>query len=218
MTQAVRTRTTGCNPVTSASNRPLQGSARRQQVIDVAASIFASVGYHGVGTREIAEALGIKAASLYFHLNSKEQALEEVCVHGCEGTLQAVEHARQAARDLESRLRLFFAALKADLDAHADYVAVYFHERRHLPLPARERVAVLSRRFRLELDQMFLDAQEEGELHVALSPRSASLITIGTIRNLSQLYIDGPIKGFDAFLGDAVDALLRSLIAEPPRS
>ena len=45
---------------------------RYREVLDAAAIAFAESGYLGASTRDIAERLGIRAASLYYYLPSKE--------------------------------------------------------------------------------------------------------------------------------------------------
>ena len=52
---------------------------RYREVLDVAAIAFAENGYLGASTRDIAERLGIRAASLYYYLPSKEAALLAIC-------------------------------------------------------------------------------------------------------------------------------------------
>lgn len=47
---------------------------RYREVLDAAAMAFAERGYLGASTRDIAERLGIRAASLYYYLPSKEAA------------------------------------------------------------------------------------------------------------------------------------------------
>ena len=46
--------------------------SRYREVLDAAAIAFAENGYLGASTRDIAERLGIRAASLYYYLPSKE--------------------------------------------------------------------------------------------------------------------------------------------------
>ena len=46
--------------------------------------LFADRGYHGVSVREIAQASGIKASSIYAHLDSKEQLLYDLILLGHE--------------------------------------------------------------------------------------------------------------------------------------
>ena len=55
---------------------------RYREVLDAAAIAFAENGYLGASTRDIAERLGIRAASLYYYLPSKEAALLAICKLG----------------------------------------------------------------------------------------------------------------------------------------
>lgn len=194
-----------------ASEPRAAGSARRQRVIDGAAAIFAQHGYHGMGMRAIAETLGIKAASLYCHVASKEEALEEVCHQGISLPLARLIEACETEISMAARLRSFLYSQIEFYRKHGDYAAVFLQERRHLPPDAGERIEAFSRAFRAALDRLFAEAESRGELHPALTPRSASLITIGTIRTLNQFYIQGPIRGFDAFASDAIETLIRGL-------
>ena len=196
----------------------VSGSIKRQRVIDAAAATFARAGYHGVGTRTIAENLGIKAASLYCHVASKEEALEEVCRQGISLPLAYLREAMAHAGDMPSRLKRFFALQEAYFVRHSDFVTVYHQERRHLPPDARERIEAISREFRRELDAMFAEAALRGELHSSLVPRTASFICIGTIRNIDQLYFDGPIRGFEEVSRHAVESLIRGLSPGPQPS
>lgn len=51
-----------------------------EQIVATAARLFASDGYHQVGMREVADALGIRGASLYHHYRSKEEILYAICL------------------------------------------------------------------------------------------------------------------------------------------
>lgn len=50
----------------------------RAQLLDAAAELFVSQGYAKTSTREIAEAVGIRQASLYYHFSGKDAILAEV--------------------------------------------------------------------------------------------------------------------------------------------
>src|SRR5687768_7651331 len=52
--------------------------SRRQEVLGVAAALFAERGYHGTSMRDIAEALSMRAPSLYKHVKSKDALLDEI--------------------------------------------------------------------------------------------------------------------------------------------
>lgn len=50
------------------------------QIASTAAELFASRGFHEVGMREVADALGIRGPSLYHHYGSKEEILYAICL------------------------------------------------------------------------------------------------------------------------------------------
>jgi AcrR family transcriptional regulator len=70
--------------VPRAAGRPRSGSSRhegasgREEILDAAARLFAQQGYAATSTRQIAEAVGMRQASLYYHFGSKEQVLAEL--------------------------------------------------------------------------------------------------------------------------------------------
>src|SRR5690606_6446151 len=47
----------------------------REQVLEAAALLFTSKGFAATSTREIAEAVGIRQASLYYHFAGKDEIL-----------------------------------------------------------------------------------------------------------------------------------------------
>ena len=54
------------------------GASGRDETLDAAAELFAQRGYAATPTRLIAEAAGMRQASLYYHFPSKEQLLAEL--------------------------------------------------------------------------------------------------------------------------------------------
>jgi AcrR family transcriptional regulator len=55
-------------------------AARREEIVAAAARTFATEGYAAVGMRDVAEAVGIRGASLYHHFASKEEILFAICL------------------------------------------------------------------------------------------------------------------------------------------
>jgi AcrR family transcriptional regulator len=67
------------DPTTAGRPRPdtrrRRGASAREEILDAAAELISERGYAATSTRAIAEAVGIKQASLYYHFASKEQIL-----------------------------------------------------------------------------------------------------------------------------------------------
>lgn len=53
---------------------------RKSEIIQIAAKLFKEKGYSAVTMRDIAKAVGIKAASLYNHINSKQEILKSIII------------------------------------------------------------------------------------------------------------------------------------------
>jgi AcrR family transcriptional regulator len=60
------------------SPKRASGEETRQRILAVAIELFAAHGYAGTSIRDIAEAVGMTKAALYYHFSSKEQVLEAV--------------------------------------------------------------------------------------------------------------------------------------------
>ncbi|WP_164135302.1 helix-turn-helix domain-containing protein, partial [Stenotrophomonas maltophilia] len=62
----------------------------RQQILDVAASLFRARGYTETSLRDIGAQVGMKAGSLYYHFASKEELAAEVLRIGVQRVHEAV--------------------------------------------------------------------------------------------------------------------------------
>jgi AcrR family transcriptional regulator len=58
----------------------LKPETRKDEIIKTAAKLFKHKGYSAVTMRDLAKAMGIKAASLYNHINSKQDILKEIII------------------------------------------------------------------------------------------------------------------------------------------
>ena len=89
-----------------------------ERLLDAAATLFWEKGYASTSTREIAAAVGIQQASLYYHIASKEDLLYQLCVASLEQLRADVESAVDSVADPLSRIR---ALIRAHLRALLTY-------------------------------------------------------------------------------------------------
>lgn len=108
---------------------------RKEQVIRSAAALFREKGYAASSMRDLAQKLGIEAASLYSHIKSKEEILQSLCFDMAaefRKSLAAVESKNVSATE---KLRLgivgHIQVMAKDLVASA----VFMNEHRHLSQP-----------------------------------------------------------------------------------
>ncbi len=58
----------------------MKPETRKEEIVRIAAKLFKEKGYSAVTMRDLAKAMGIKAASLYNHINSKQDILNTIII------------------------------------------------------------------------------------------------------------------------------------------
>ena len=58
----------------------MKGEERKDEILKTAAQLFSERGYSAVSMRDLAESMGIKAASLYNHISSKQELLSSIVI------------------------------------------------------------------------------------------------------------------------------------------
>ena len=69
----------------------MKAETRKDEIIKTAAKLFKEKGYSAVTMRDLATAMGIKAASLYNHINSKQEILKEIIISLAEDFTEGME-------------------------------------------------------------------------------------------------------------------------------
>jgi AcrR family transcriptional regulator len=62
-----------------ASTKGKKNSPRKEVILEKAAHLFRKNGFNATSMRDLAENVGVEAASLYNHINSKAELLQEIC-------------------------------------------------------------------------------------------------------------------------------------------
>ncbi|MFF1830515.1 TetR/AcrR family transcriptional regulator [Paenarthrobacter sp. NPDC058040] len=89
----------------------------REQILDAAAALFATNGFSATSTRAIAERVGIRQASLYYHFATKEDILDELLTASVRPGLDAVRHLEGLVPDTASAAAALHALVVFDTKA-----------------------------------------------------------------------------------------------------
>ncbi|MGV0904573.1 TetR/AcrR family transcriptional regulator [Mycobacterium novum] len=100
-------------PRLTASRRP--GDSARDEILDAAAELFTTIGYSGTSTRRIAEAVGMRQASLYHHFAAKEDILDALLAGTVDASLQLAAELRAEDGPAAPRLHTLVVADTAQL-------------------------------------------------------------------------------------------------------
>lgn len=107
-------------------------SARRTEMVHVAARLFSERGYHGTSIQHLADALGLQKGSLYSHIGSKEELLFDVVNDGADRFLERGEQALQMKAFAAVKLRRLLVAHVETAIEHLDAATVFLNEWRYL--------------------------------------------------------------------------------------
>jgi AcrR family transcriptional regulator len=131
---------------------------RKTEIRQMAKKLFKERGYAATSMRDLAKEVGIEAASLYNHLSSKEELLNEMCFDMAEQFFQAFQAAIAEEKSSSKKLK---AAIKAHIGIIAnnlDASTVFFHEWIFLKEPALGKF----KKLRFQYEQGFRDLIQSG--------------------------------------------------------
>src|SRR5579862_1964239 len=149
--------------------------SRRDELTRVAARLFAERGYDGTSLADVAEAVGIQKASLYHHIEAKEDLLWEGARAGAEAfhaALDGVPDDGPATEKIRLALRAHLRVVADQLDA----ATVFTREWRSLSGERRERFLAERHRYEEGIRELFREGLERGELRSDLDVAAAALL------------------------------------------
>ena len=93
---------------------------RRDEIIQTATKLFKEKGYSAVTMRDLASAMGMKAASLYNHINSKQDLLKAIIISLAEEFTQGMTLIKDSDNTAIEKLNLI-VALHVDITTKNTY-------------------------------------------------------------------------------------------------
>lgn len=147
--------------------------ARRQEIIDVAAALFARRGYAATGIAEIGGAVSLGKGALYNYIGSKEQLLVEIQDRVLSPLLRAARTIEGLDEEPLVRLRLLSGSLLGMIFRRLDDIWVYEHDYRYLTGDNLAKVVAQRHEFegivrRLVEGAMRSGALEPGDAHMVM--------------------------------------------------
>ena len=107
----------------------------KEQIRLTAQNLFREKGYVATSMRDLAGSLDIKAASLYYHVRSKEEILEQICFKIANEFFKKISWIEDCDLVPEEKLRKAILGHVVVITQNIDASAVFMHEWRHLNEP-----------------------------------------------------------------------------------
>lgn len=151
-------------------------SPRKEVILSKAARLFREKGYNATSMRDLAEEVGVEAASLYNHINSKSEILQEICFKVANRFMTHIEEVshqdQPAIQKLDAILR-FHIRNMLEL-----YEEVYVSDRewKHLAEPYLVNFQNQRRVYRQRIASIIEEGIEKGEIKEIDAPTAVLII------------------------------------------
>ena len=119
----------------------------KAQIRSVAQNLFRERGFTATSMRDLADSLDIKAASLYYHVKSKEDILQEICFRIADDFFKAIEQIDFNTKNADELLQEAISTHVKVIIDNLDAAAVFFHEWRHLSQPHLTKFITLRKKY-----------------------------------------------------------------------
>lgn len=109
-----------------------QAASRRQELLAIAAELFATKGFKNTTVRDIADAAGILSGSLYHHFDSKESMVDEILSTFQNDLFGQYDEILASDADPRAKLERAVEVSFEAIDRHHHEVAIFQNEAAHL--------------------------------------------------------------------------------------
>lgn len=178
-------------PRSESASHDTEAPATRERVLLEAARLFRHHGYAATTLREVADAAGVKAGSIYYHFESKEEILGEVLDKGIMIVAEAVRTRIEALPESASWRERIAAGIEGHLWGmlhYGDFTSANMRIYGQIPSSAKNRHKVIRRAYADYWDHLFESALASGELRHDTSTAIIRLFVIGALNWTVEWY------------------------------
>jgi TetR/AcrR family transcriptional regulator, cholesterol catabolism regulator len=194
---------------------------RRAEILDVARDLFARHGYAATSMRDIAEADGIKASSLYSHFRSKAEILRLVVSPVTDEVARVQDAALATSGSGQQRLRAMVAGVLRVCVAHDRAMSILHYS--WPQIRASDELAVLvatNAEIFARWQRVITDGVADSSVRADVDPLVAARLVTSALQGIAdrERYVDtvglAARRGFDVLLADLDAIVLAGLGAD----
>ena len=191
---------------------------RRAEIVRATATLFRAKGYRGTSLADVAAAVGIDRATIYYYFDSKEALFDEIVSDLVRANLAVAEAIRDGDEPAPDKLRRLVTGLMASYAEHYPFLYVYLQE--NLAHVGERRRAwsrdmrVVNRRYESAVEAIIADGMEAGTLTPVAEPWVLAYGVIGMVSWTNRWFDPNDADVDAATVGEAyARVLLEGLVA-----
>lgn len=190
-----------------------KSKSKKQIILEAAARLFRDKGYPATSMRDLAQAVDLKASSLYNHIASKEEILQKICFDNARHFLSAMKEIEKrpvsATERVKELLQLHIRLATEDPTS----VTSFNDEWRHLSEPQLSEFKALRKDYEKRFKAIVKEGMETGEFK-AVHPTIVLYSLLSSIRWLYDWYLPSGKVTPQELVDELLTLLLQGLIKE----
>lgn len=168
--------------------------ARREEILEVAAQLFASRGYPATTLDDIAERMGFTKPAIYYYFSSKEEMLVEIFEQIMERYASGARTIAESPDAPAIRFRRLFENHIDQVVTHTTWTTIFFKEAASLPEATLRKINAAKRDYDRLFERVYVEGVEAG----TLKPGEPHTVVSGVIGMANSLYTwyspSGPVS------------------------
>jgi AcrR family transcriptional regulator len=146
----------------------------REEIVRVAARLFAERGYRAVTIDDIATELGFTKSAVYYYFDNKAQLLWQIFEEIYDGYLRMVSEVRDLKLAPREAMRRVIQQHALSVIERREWTAIYFREENELSEEQRKTIRRRKREYDALIEEIYADGVKAGEFadippHIAVS-------------------------------------------------
>ena len=184
---------------------------RKQEIIQIAARLFKERGFNAVSMRDIAQAMDIKAASLYNHISGKQEILSTLLIEVAE---EFTEKMNVISSEIISPLKKIEKVIEVHIDItvnYSEHIATLNNDWMHLEGSALKNVI----KMREDYEENFRSIIKQGIANGEIKPQHPEVILFSILSTLRSLYLWNEKRGkmdVNILKKDMVSVLINGIV------
>lgn len=161
--------------------------SRKESIHESAAKLFREKGYKATSMRNIAEAEGIQAASIYNHIQSKQELLSDLLMNIAQLFTKGMKDINNSSLSSIAKMEKLITLHIQLTISHTDAIALITGEWIHLEEAARKKYLRLRNAYERDFKKIIFQCKEDGYFG-AIDVELALFSTLSTLRWLYSWY------------------------------
>lgn len=167
---------------------------RWSEILRVSTELFNKRGFFATSMQDISDAVGVKKASLYYYVTSKEELLFEILKDLHLGGIALAESVNFNTSDALSELRSFLVQLCIYTGKHADRLAIYTRDFDYLDIEQQRSILAERRIYYDTVIGLIELAVKQGQVSASFDIASMGQIVMRGTVSIAQWYKpNGPL-------------------------